>query len=86
MDSHPAAIKGWDTPTFVSVLRVLARGETHAFDSERRDAKHIRRDNAILRRVHLDHTDDETVDARNNKTGPHLFSDQDRRDHGEKTG
>jgi hypothetical protein len=32
-----------------------------------------------------DHTDDETVDAGNNKTGPHLPSDQDRRNNGEKT-
>jgi hypothetical protein len=32
-----------------------------------------------------DHTDDETVDARNNKTGPHLSPDQDRRNDGEKT-
>jgi hypothetical protein len=35
--------------------------------------------------VQPDHTDDETIDARNNKTGPHLPSDQDRRNNGEKT-
>jgi hypothetical protein len=35
------------------------------------NAKHIRRDKAILRRVQPDHTDDETVDARNDETGPH---------------
>jgi hypothetical protein len=50
------------------------------------NAKYICRDKAILRRVQSDHTDDETVDARNNKTGPHLSSEQDRRDDGEKTG
>ena len=49
------------------------------------NAKHIRRDKAILRRVQPDHTDDETVDARNNKTGPHLSPDQDGRNDGEKT-
>jgi hypothetical protein len=35
--------------------------------------------------VQPDHTDDETVDARNDKTSPHLPSDQDRRNNGEKT-
>jgi hypothetical protein len=49
------------------------------------NAKHIRRDKAILQRVQPDHTDDETVEARNDKTGPHLSSDQDRRNDGEKT-
>jgi hypothetical protein len=49
------------------------------------NAKHIRGDKAILRRVQPDHTDDETVDARNNKTGPHLSSDEDRRNDAEKT-
>jgi hypothetical protein len=34
--------------------------------------------------VQPDHTDDETIEARNNKTGPHLSSEQDRRDDGEK--
>ena len=32
-----------------------------------------------------DYTDDEAIDARNDKTGPHLSSDQDRRNDGEKT-
>jgi len=49
------------------------------------NAKHIRRDKAVLRRVQPDHTDHETVDGRNNKPGPHLSSEQDRRDDGEKT-
>jgi hypothetical protein len=49
------------------------------------NAKHIRRDKAILRRVQRDHTYDETVSARHNKTGPHLSSDEDRRNDGEKT-
>jgi len=49
------------------------------------NAKHIRRDKAVLRRVQCDHTDHETVDARNNKPGPHLPSEQDRGDDGEKT-
>jgi hypothetical protein len=49
------------------------------------NAKHIRRDKAVLRRVQPDHTDDETVDARNNKTDPQLSSEQDRGNDGEKT-
>jgi hypothetical protein len=49
------------------------------------NAKHIRRDKAILRRVQPDDTDDETVDPRNNKTDPHLSSEQDRCNDGEKT-
>jgi hypothetical protein len=36
--------------------------------------------------VQPNHTDDETVDPRNNKTAPHLSADEDRRNDGEKTG
>jgi hypothetical protein len=50
------------------------------------NAKHIRWDEAILQRVQPDHTDNETIDARDNETGPHLSSDQDRCNDGEKTG
>jgi hypothetical protein len=49
------------------------------------NAKYVRRDKAILQCVHPDHANDETVDARHNQTGPHLFSEQDRCNHGEKT-
>jgi hypothetical protein len=49
------------------------------------NAKHICGDKAVLRRVQSDQTDHETVEGRNNKPGPHLSSEQDRRDDGEKT-